>query len=725
MRRPGPGAMIVVSAVAIAATATLAASTLDATAPVELGRLFPREAEVTTGAGAAPGGLWRLTLSAPILGDCRPDLSDLRLFDTRGREIPFLVDAGPTPPGVMEQRRRYEPRLLDTTRAEVRRDSGPPLRRESFDLSLPDAPQPGGPHPGGATPFGAWDLVAAIRHPEFVARARVEAIAADGTVTPLITEASLFRVGGPRPAEKTRLPLPDVHGARIRVILETEQPFWLEPGFVYESARVLERGGRIAVPLARLSSRSDGGRTIVDLERPAGLVPDLLRIETSTANFDRAVTVWDEGPTSDPGAIGGAAIFRVTGLVPIGVQEVPVRGARGERLRIEIDDGDSPPLADLAFSAVVRQPSLIFALPPAPGGEAGHGGVAESAGTAVVRFGGGRAHPPRYDLRGLLPGPARPLTGRRAEAAAALFDPAVVRPARLGATRPNPDYDGTPALAFARHPGAGIDPGRFTHLRRITVPEAPEGLSRLRLAPEDLAVLRPDLSDLRVADASARQWPYLVDRAAATDLVALSLDGPGRGGAGKSTYDLRPPVAPLVVERILLDTDAGYFDRAFTLEARVRGGDSRTIARGRIVRPIGDPRPVGIDPGPVAVERLILTIEDADDAPLVFRSVRARVSLPEIYLTAPAGPYNLLMGAEGQAAPRYDLERVRDVVLAVAAAPIEAAPLIANPDRSLTARLFGPARRQTMLLWVVLLAAAAILVTLTLRLARRETPPAA
>jgi hypothetical protein len=723
MRRAGrPAAALVAAGRVVAVAALLAAATIAApaedTAPVELRRLFPHEAEVA----AEGGGLLRLILTAEILGDCRPDLSDLRLFDAHGREVPFLVDAGPAPSGVIEQRRRYEPRILDTTRAEVRRDNGPPLRHETFDLSLPDGPPPA----------GGWVLVATIGRPEFVARARVEAISGDGAVTPLVTETSLFRLGGARPAEKTRLPLPDPRGARIRVTLETEQPFWLEPGFALESARVLDRGDRIAVPLERLSSRSDGGRTIVDIERPPGLVPDLLRVETSTANFDRAVTVWDEGPTSAAGALGSAAIFRVAGLVPAGVQEVAVRGARGERLRVEIEDGDSPALGDLAFAAVVRQPSLIFALPPAPAVGAAAGGGAGSAGgtgpggqgAAVLRFGGGRAHPPRYDLRGLLPGPAQSLTGKRAEAAALLYDPAIVRPARLGATRPNPDYDGAPALAFARHPGAGIDPGLFSHVRRITVPEAPEGLSRLRLAPEDLAVLRPDLSDLRVADAAARQWPYLVDREAATDLVALSVDGPGRGGAGRSTYDLRPPVAPLLVERILLDTDAGYFDRTFTLEGRLAGGDSRTIARGRVTRPIGDPRPVSIDLGPAPVDRLLLTIEDADDAPLAFRSVRARVSLPEIYLTAPAGSYSLLMGAEGQAAPRYDLERVRDVVLAVKAAPIDAAPLVANPDRSLGARLGGPARRQTLILWVVLLAAAAILVSLTLRLARREPPPA-
>jgi hypothetical protein len=705
-------AAVAAAAVALLAVASAAATAAENSAtPADLRRLFPREAEVA----ADPGRLSRLVLTAEILGTCRPDLSDLRLFDAGGKEVPFLVDSGPPAPGTIEERRRYAPRLLDTNRAEIHRETGPPLRRESFDLSVPEGPPPD----------GGWDLVAAIGVPEFVARVRIEGIAADGTVTPLVAEASLFRLGGRRTAEKTRLPVPAFGGARLRVILETEQPVWLAPAFILESARVLAHGGRIAVPLERLASRSDGGRTFVDLARPPGLVPDLVRVETTTATFDRKVTVWDEGPTGAEGALGSAAIFRLAGIVPAGDQEVPVRGARGDRLRVEVEDGDSPPLADLAFAAVLRQPSLIFSLAsPGPGsGEAAAPGGAQVP--AVLRFGGGRAHPPRYDLRGLLPGSSGALTGTRAEAAALLYDPAVVRPARLGLARPNPDYDGAPALAFARHPGASLDPGAFSHARRITVPDAPEGLSRLRLAPEDLAILRPDLADLRIADAAGRQWPYLVDREAATDLVALSVDGPGRGGAGRSTYELRPPVAPLVVERVLFETDAGYFDRPFTLETRAARGEPRKVASGRLTRPIDDPRPVGIDVERVPVDRLLLSIDDADDAPLAFRSVRARVTLPEIYLTAPAGDYTLLMGDEGQAAPRYDLERVRDVVLAVRASPIEAAPLTANADRSLVARIGGPARRQTLLLWGVLLAAAAALVTLTLRLARREAPPAA
>ncbi|HYV86584.1 MAG TPA: hypothetical protein VFB49_11780, partial [Patescibacteria group bacterium] len=512
--------------------------------PIELARLFPKEAEVT----AQPGGLSRLVLPPEVLAECRPDLSDLRLFDAAGRETSFLIDSGGAPDERIEAQRRFTPRLLDSRRDETPRPGAPSLRRETFDLSTP-----GEASPSAAAAPGGWTLVADVRAGEFVARVRVEQVGAGGTVMVLVPETSLFRLAGARPAEKTRLPLPPLAGvSRLRVVLESEQSTWLTPSFTLESTRVLDRGGQIAVPLAVVVTRGAEGRTVAEAERPRGILPDRLHVETSTGTFDRKVEIRDVGPTGLGQVIGSGSVFRVAALVPVGEQEVPVRAApRGEKLRIEIEDGDSPPLADLALSAVVRQPSLIFTLPAgAAGGAAG-----------VLRFGGGRAHPARYDLSGLLPPPGSTATGRRAEAAALLYDPAVVRPARLGELRPNPGYDRSPALAFAMHPGAVLDAAAFSHMRRLVVPDAPEGLSRLRLAPEDLAVLRDDLSDLRVADASSQQWPYLVDRGAKTDLVPLQVTGPRQEREGRSAYDIVPKTSPLRVERLVLEADGGFFDR--------------------------------------------------------------------------------------------------------------------------------------------------------------------
>jgi hypothetical protein len=251
------------------------------------------------------------------------------------------------------------------------------------------------------------------------------------------------------------------------------------------------------------------------------------------------------------------------------------------------------------------------------------------------------------------------------------------------------------------------------------VPVAPEGLSFVELAPEDLASLNADLGDLRIVDADGRQWPYLIERAGADRAVALAVDGP-RSKDGASRYALELPVSPLTIESLVLDADAPYFDRAFRLVGVSEGGDERELASGRLERPIGDPRPVTFDVDAARLESLALIVEDGDDAPLALREVEGRLHVPRLYLTAPEGEYDLLLGAPDVTRPQYELERVRDVVLAVQAAPVDTGDLRDNPDFSRGARLRGQGATQRALLWAALILAVAVLAFVTLRLARKR-----
>src|SRR5207244_840348 len=188
------------------------------------------------------------------------------------------------------------------------------------------------------------------------------------------------------------------------------------------------------------------GRTILELARPRGLVPDVLRLETATPAFDRTVEVWDVRPGGNDVLLGRASLFRLEAIAAVGESEMTLGPARGERLRVDIVDGDSAPLDGLAFAAVVRQPSLVFSLAT--------GGDEEPA--AMLYFGGGRAYAPRYDLAGLLPASGQALAGERASAAARLRDPSAAVAARLGRGEANPLFDGAPALGFAMRPGAEV-----------------------------------------------------------------------------------------------------------------------------------------------------------------------------------------------------------------------------------------------------------------------------
>jgi hypothetical protein len=657
----------------------------------DLRRLFPTERDIFV----AGDGLVRLALPPEVLAASRPDLSDLRVFDRQEHEVPYVIDAGLPAGEAVEMVRAHDAVVVEARREEVPREHLPSLYRETYVVAAPP--------PSGT----AWDLVFDVQRPSFVRRLTLAAVAADGTTRPLPAGESIFRLANPA-AERLRVPLPALAGERLAVTIEGEDGGYLQPALHFETGRVFASRPGAEVPLEELARESRDGRTVIELVRPRGLVPDALRLETATGSFNRTVDVWDEGPGRDAVRLGRAPLFRLQGPVSVDERELAMRPARGDRLRVEIDDGDSQPLAAPRFAALVRQPALVFPLRGAGDAPAG-----------TLRYGGGRAHAPRYDLAGLLPAAGTALDRERAEAAAQLYDPAQASPARLGAARANPVFDGAPALAFAMRAGAALDPRAYTHRRALAVRPSPEGLTRVQLAAADVARARPDLGDVRVVDAGARQWPYLLRADAARAWETLAV-GSAERRRGTSQYRLQLPVAPLTLDQLVLESDSAFFDRAYRLTARDPDDTEMMLAAGRLALRAERPRPVTIAFPPTRVTALELAVEDGDEAPLAFRAARARAIAPELFLVAPPGDYTLLVGDPAATAPRYELERVRDVILAVSSGDASAGDLTANPDYSVRARLAGGERFSQIILWTVLVAAVVILALVTLRLAKGE-----
>jgi hypothetical protein len=711
--------------------------------PGDLASLFPRRAELT----APAGELARLDVPAEVLAACRPDLSDLRIV-VQGREVPYAVLEGLAPDRAVEIRQTVTPevRAVDLGVASAGDPDVPPLRTERFVLS----PPPPAPGPNAAAPASErWHLVVepdrSAGRGEVVRRVTVtdlrgepwQRVAEEPGASRLLASGSIFRLpGGPasRLTESLRVPLPRLDAAPdepagdLLVTLEGRDAEPLRPAFRWQRVREIAGEPRTRIELEVLDRRSESGRTVITVARPWGLVPDRLEIETSTPAFDRRVEVWDQGPGA-AGPVGWGRVWRAGGAFEDGEGEgsdgrqVALQAPRGERLGIEIVDGDSPPLDDLAVVAAVRRPALVFALP-------GGSGATESA---TLYFGGGRALAPRYDVQGLVPSPPTRVqaraAGERAETAERLLDPARLPAATLGPPEANPRYEARPALAFAMRPGAALPSERWAWRRPIMARPSPEGLVRLLLTPEDLARARDDLADLRIVDAPGtedeeggdllRQWAYLLGERPVRELRELRVGSVTREN-GTSRYELVPEAA-VPVAGLILTFDAPFFDRPFVLRA-VRADRERVIAEGRLVLAPRDPRPVEIalpEPSERA-DRLVLVVEDGDDAPLELAEAGAWVPLPEVYFAAPAGDYELLLGNPRADAPRYELARVRDVVLTVAAGEAETGELEPNPDHSPgLAALLSP-RAQTIFLWTVLVLAVAGLLLLTLRLARRE-----
>ncbi len=659
--------------------------------PDALGTLFPLKAPIESG----ETGLARLELPAAVVRSCRPDFADLRILAADGAEIPYVIDTPEAPGVVTRVRYGVSPVVVDAARSreEVNRVS---IHRESFVLEIPSVP----------ADVPAWDLVFTVATREFVGRLDITALDANGSRNPVVTGGAVFRLPATK-AEKLRFTLPGREAVHLEVAIESQDHGFLEPRFELEASRFLPGIGASRVELAVLDIRQLGSSTEVLVERPRGFVPRRIEIGATTDTFHRTVTVWDEGPGADPDPLGSASVLRIAAIAPVESLEIPLQRPRGDRLRLVIDNQDSPPLEGIAVTAAMPRPVLVFSL-------------AASTIPPHLYFGGGRAHRPHYDLAALDPVRLVPAAGDAAGTALAILDPARAAIATLGEIERNPSYDPAPVLAFAIHPGAELDPRLYSHHRRLDVAPSAEGLARLRLEPADLAVARPDLADLRIVDREGRQWAYLTQPAAASIVIPVTISGHDIDDR-VSSYEIEIPDGPLAVHRVVLEASAPYFDRDFTLMGILEDDRELRLADGRLARRAGDPRPTTIDISNTRVTGFRLEVIDGDDAPLVFGAVEVRTMVPDLYMAAEAGEFDLLLGFPDDRAPVYELERVRSAILAVPAAEIGAQPLARNPDFAASSRLAGSGAAQRIILWSVLGLAVVVLLVLTFRAAGRES----
>jgi len=656
--------------------------------PEALETLFPVRAQIL----ADGTGLTRLELPAEVVRSCRPDLADLRILAADGTEIPYVVD-NPEPRGIVTRVRYNEaPEVVDATRAHEVVDHVR-IYRESFVLEVPALPPD----------VAAWELLFNVTMREFVAKLDIISIDSNGNRTPVVTGGAVFRIPA-SDAEMLRFTLPTREAVHLRVSLESQDLGYLEPRFGLEASRFLPEIGSSAVELHIVDIRELGGSTEVLVERPRGIVPRRLGIATATDTFHRSVEVWDEGPGADSEPLGSSAVYRIAAIAPVEALEIPVRAPRGDRLRLVIDNRDSPPLERIAVTVAMPRPVLVFSSPGHP---------------ASIFYGGGRARRPLYDLASLDPDRFVPATGKAAGTALAVLDPAQAKFATLGKPERNPRYDPAPVLAFAIHPGAELDPRPYSHRRLLQVAPSAEGLARLRLEPGDLAVARPDLADLRIIDDAGRQWAYLRQDAAASMVIPVEIDE-HEVDDRVSIYTIEFKDGPLALHRLDLEVGAPYFDRDFVLTGEFPDGREHVLNRGRLVRRARDPRPVTIAVPATRVTGLRLEITDGDDSPLGFGKVEMHTMVPDLYMAAEAGDYHLLLGHPDDRAPVYELERVRSAILAVPAAEIGALELEANPGFSASSRIYGSASSQKIILWIALGLAVVVLVVLTLRAARQE-----
>lgn len=408
---------------------------------------------------------------------------------------------------------------------------------------------------------------------------------------------------------------------------------YLNPKFIWHEQTTTTPPPGISIPLQVLETHHDAGHTLVTLARPAGVVPDALSFVTQTTSFERSVRVRDARVDTMLGELGSGQIARGAGLLDDALT-LAIARATGTRLQIDISDGDSGALQDLRVAASVERPTLIF---DAPAGST-------DAPVLMLRYGGARTRAPDYDVAAL------------AAAASNSTAPAKLGKlelARLGTATRNPSFEPARPLAEIFPAGATLDTRPYAFRRRFSVHSGHADLARIELERADLATMRSDFADLRVVDANGLQRPFLFSGADTRKEIYAEIAEPVREGEN-SVYTITPPMAPITVESLTLDTSAAQFERSYELLAVDPQSRATQLTSGRISRKLGAPsEPLRFDLGPTLLSRLELHVVDADDAALRFEHAKLVTRLPTLYVIAPPGEYALMFGRPDATPARY------------------------------------------------------------------------
>lgn len=616
-------------------------------------------------------------------------LSDLRLFDASGGEVPYLLVHPPArqpawvftdilPLAVTEKTSGFEADLGQARNVDRVRVEGLPapfLKRLVLE--------------------GSGD------------RAHWTMLAAEGTLFELPQERLRqeivpFRAGSYRYLRVTwddtnsgRMPLP-------RAVFARTVP---EDGLAY----------RPLVAAAGVERRpSEPGRSRYRIRLPAAGLPVVaLTLDVGTGHVFRLATVSESrlmGAEAVPVELGRETLARVErGGATAAALRVPISPPREAHLNLVVEDGSNPPL-DLRGVSVefAELPWIYF---EAPGGP------------LTARYGRTGAAAPRYDLEAVRASVKLPDVPE-----AAWGEPS----AAVEATPPAP-APSTPET------GAALDVSGFRHQRAIKAEST--GLTALQLDAAALAHSRGPaarFADVRIADAANRQVPYLLERrdepiSLDLELRPSSVEAPGLGsepGHNRSVYAAALPYRGLPSPRLVLHTSDRVFRRAVqvvlerppdrqhrdawvdVLASAVWQHADRDSAAPALLLPIGDRD----------VTDVLVVLDEGDNRPLVLTGARLLLPSWGLRFYSRGEPLRLLYGHDAMRPPRYDLELLASQLMGAEAHEVDAAPESGPPD-ALPPALISPRAFYLALGLAVLVLVAVIVKLVTSTEARSQPSP--
>lgn len=646
-------------------------------------------------ATAAGPGPQRLPVDTPLLVGGTPfrvvnrgqrlvaeeGLSDLRLFDGQGRQVPYLLVH--TPPA--------EPEWLPGRVLSVQ----PTKKTSGFEVD-----------------FGSSETIDAISvegiPAPFLKRLSVEGSGDRARWTSLAPEATLFDL----PAEKLRqLEVGFAPGVYryVRITWNDTNSGRVPPPRVVRSRRSarLQLPQQPPIELAFDVQPSEPGRSRYRVRLPAPRLPIIaLELDVAGGHIFRAAAVTESrfsGFEAAPVELGRATLSRV---VRDGVEaadlRVRVSPPNESEVQLLIDDGNNPPLGIRRILAVLADlPAIYFESPLVD---------------LVARYGDRTLQRPAYDLEAVRPS----------------IDIARVAEAKWGVARALIETAAAGGEPGAPQPGGPLAVSGFRYLRPIL--EASPGLVSLQL---DAAVLSHSrgpagrFADVRLLDNAERQIPYLIERRDEPLRADLSLvpaeasvaDLKRTPGRQRSLYRITLPYQNLPPATLVLETSARLFQRTVQLgierppdrshrDAWFQQLASETWRHADQHTPAG---PLGLRIGSIDSSALLLIVDEGDNAPLSISAARLLLPSYRLRYYQPESPsLRLAYGRDDLQLPQYDLALLAQQVMGASPRDVAAGAESQHGQTPGAGTVISP-----LAFWGLLAGAVIVLVGLIARLARQ------
>ncbi len=629
-----------------------------ATEPVP--RSWSHSAEVTP----TKPGLVDVTVPVDLLDPASPTLHDLRLFRSSGEEIPYSLQQISRAPVQWVPWTSFQS-VLENKKT-VLTGKGPTGPVDAIRLESPSG--------------------------EFLKSVALDVFEKKRWKT-VWTGRPIYRsFSGPGNLE-IEFPARRLGRFRVRVDDRKNDPIPFTGASARMAADTIPRTEKIP---AVLSAREDGlAETHLTVSLPGrNLYVDGVTVETPDPLFQRSVRVVlrHVRRESNPGGgqqiiefpLGHGTLFRAPGenglvfedlFVPINAR-IPAR-----EIHLMITNGDAPPLQVNSLTVHQIPTRLLF--------------FSRDLSPVALAAGHPGAPTARYDW------PATDLIPGRAT---------------TGIVKENPLYTKPEVVPLLAPLGGAFDSKGWAFRSPVDIKSS--GVHALEIPLSVLVQSSPQGRDVRLVR-DGRQIPFVYNRIVPHAFIDLSPSTMSPEPKGTTRWEIKLPTNGIPISHVELRAKESIFQRTLHLyeELSTANGDryARSLARAQWVRSGEQDRLLLSLAGPPDRDRLMLAIQDGDNAPLTLEKVRVYYRTYDlVFKTEPGGPLWLYYGHPDVPFPVYDAAMVSDELLSA-----DKTRVFLGPEEKIKTRwTWGTPRRgeTSFLFWAVLVGVTLVLVVVIQRL---------